>query len=51
MKDYTIMDDAAAVSSGRRMTGRDVLDMVRFAAGMMCVPAVMLMLSAVAHLI
>lgn len=51
MKDYSIMDDAAAVSSSRRMTGRDVLDMVRFAAGMMCVPALMLLLSATANLI
>ena len=51
MKDYSIMDDAAAVSSSRRMTGRDVLDMVRFAAGMTCVPALMLLLSATANLI
>ena len=51
MKDYTIMDDAAAVASSRRLTGRDVLDMVRFAAGMMCVPALMLLLSATANLI
>ena len=51
MKDYTIMDDAAAVASSRRMSGHDVLDMVRFAAGMMCVPAMMLLISAVAHLI
>ena len=51
MKDYTIMDDAAAVASSRRMSGRDVLDMVRFAAGMMCVPAMMLVISVAAHLI
>ena len=51
MKDYTIMDDAYAVASARRLTGRDVLEMVRFAAGMMCVPALMLLLCAVSNLL
>ena len=51
MKDYTIMDDANAIASARRLTARDVLEMVRFAAGMMCVPALMLVLSLTANLI
>ena len=51
MKDYSIMDDANAIASARRLTARDVLDMVRFAAGMICVPALMLVLSQPVNLI
>ncbi len=51
MLNYTIHDDAAAVALNNRFTGRDVMEMLRFAAGTMFIPMVMVALVTLAELI
>ena len=41
MLDYKVSEAAAAVSSAHKMTRRDVMEIVRFAAGFMLSTAVM----------
>ena len=51
MLNYTIHDDAAAVASNNRFTRRDVMDMLRFAAGTMFLSMVMVVLVTLTELI
>ena len=51
MLNYSICEDAAAVASSKRFNGRDVMEMLRFAAGTMCIPMLMVALVTLAELI